>query len=79
MRPAIILVVAIGLAGPALAQQPAPPQKTFTITVTGPQVEIIGAALGRMPFVEVAALIAELQRQIGEQNRSAVAPESKDK
>ena len=48
--------------------------KTFTLTVTEDQVNLLGAALSELPFKVSAALIQELQQQVNEQNQPVVEP-----
>ena len=51
----------------AYAQSPA----QYTVTVTPQNMAMIGKALGQMPYSDVAVLIADLQRQMVEQNKAA--------
>lgn len=39
----------------------------FTITLSENEVNLVGAALGKMPFESVAGLIGSIQKQINEQ------------
>lgn len=41
-------------------------------------IEVIGHALGRMPYDTVCTVIAELQRQINEQQKPVPKPEQKE-
>ncbi len=43
--------------------------QTFTVQLTIEQWQIIGAALGDMPFKTAAPLVAELNKQIAEQRK----------
>lgn len=46
--------------------------KTYSIQLTLEQWQIIGAALGDQPFKTSAPVIAELNRQIAEQNKPTI-------
>lgn len=52
------------LAVPTLAQQP---DKEYNLKVSGPEVETLGKALGKLPFDDVAVLIQKLRTQIVDQ------------
>lgn len=41
----------------------------ITFQLNEQQVALIGAALGKLPFEQVAGLVSELQRQISEQTK----------
>jgi hypothetical protein len=43
--------------------------KTYTVQLTIEQWQIIGAALGEMPFKTSAPVLAELNKQLQEQNK----------
>ena len=43
----------------------------YTIKATPQNMAVIGKALGQMPYSDVAALVADLQRQMIEQNKAA--------
>lgn len=49
---------------------------TFTLTLSAQDVATIGQALNKMPYGEVAGLIANLQNQINEQSKPASAEET---
>lgn len=53
----------------AYAQAPTPPQE-YTIKLTAPEVDIVGKALGLLPYSEVALLIQKLREQIVAQQQS---------
>lgn len=61
-----LVLATIAWSGVALAQTPAP--TTYTLTLDGKQIDLIGRALGALPFSEVAPLINQLGREINEQN-----------
>ena len=66
----LILVSGLLVPGVAFAQSaPVVPPATFTLTVTAQEVELIGKALGSMPFNEVASFIQKLRQQIVEQQQ----------
>ena len=46
----------------------------YTLTLTQPEVQMIGAALGALPFAQVAGLMAKLQQQVVAQEAKAAAP-----
>lgn len=46
----------------------------FTIKFTDKQLDIIGNALGQRPYAEVFELVAEIHRQIGEQQKPVDPP-----
>jgi hypothetical protein len=48
--------------------------KQFTITVTEPQLNLIGAALGKMPFEQVAPTVQAIQAQINAQLKQQASP-----
>lgn len=43
----------------------------FTITLTPEQLNLIGLALGKMPYETIASLIAELTKQVNEQSKNS--------
>lgn len=55
---------------PVAAMAQTPPQQ-FTLTVTAPEIQIIGTALAQRPFGEVNELVAKLNAQIKEQSQPA--------
>lgn len=68
-----LIFCAILCGGQAFAQQPPPAQTTYTFTFDGKQIDTIAKALGSLPFNEVAPLIQQLGRDIGEQNAARAA------
>lgn len=46
----------------------------FTIKVTAKHLDIIGAALGQRPYAEVFEVIADIQRQVGAQQKPVNPP-----
>ena len=70
------IAFAFAFAIPALAQQA---QQEVTLKVTNDDVNVIGRALGKLPFDEVAGLVQKLRSQIVEQQpkQAPVAPEGK--
>lgn len=63
MRTILAVVASISFMNAARAQQP----QNYTLTVTPAQLETVGKALGALPFREVSALIAELDKQVTDQ------------
>ena len=49
----------------------------YTLRLTGEQVNLIGAALGKLPFETVSALVQALQLQIQQQEAAAKAEPEK--
>lgn len=47
----------------------------LTLKLTPEMVQVIGKALGAQPYDLVASVIAELQKQINEQQQPSVVPE----
>ena len=73
----LIIIALVLLASPALAQQQ---QQTFTIVLTGPQIDLIGKALGKLPFEEVSGVVGVISTQIaGQQQKAAQAKAEADK
>jgi len=68
-----LVVLPLLLSGPVLAQE-----KTFTLTVTSPQVQTIGRALAELPYKDVAVLIQQLQAQIAAQDKPTPPPPAPD-
>jgi hypothetical protein len=61
----------------AQAQQPAPPTKVYTFTDLSPaDVALLGKALVKLPYEEVANLLAKMQKQINEQDQPANPPQA---
>ena len=58
----------LAFAVPTIAQQ-----QEFNLKVAAADIDVIGRALGKMPFDEVAALMQKLQMQI-QQQRQVQAP-----
>lgn len=72
---AVVIAGAIGVIGVAYGQPANPIEKPLTLTVTVPELNVIGKALGKMPFEDVAQLMAKLQQQVTQQQQSTqVAP-----
>jgi hypothetical protein len=63
-----IVLVALLVATPAFAQQQ--PQH-YTLTVTEPELNLIGKALGKMPFEEVSSLVNNIIGQVHQQQAAA--------
>lgn len=59
-------VVIVMAATTAQAQTPVPPSE-YSIKLTAPEVDIVGKALGAMPYSEVALIIQKLRQQIVDQ------------
>ena len=57
----------VGGIGKSLAQQPTAPNE-FHLTIKSTDVNVIGKALGKLPFDEVAELLQSLRAQIIEQS-----------
>lgn len=63
-------VVLALLVNVAYAQQTQPPQeKTYTLTFSTTEVNLMGRALEAMPYREVAPLFNNLQAQLNKQNQ----------
>ena len=45
-------------------------EKTFKLEVTEAELNLIGMAVGRLPFEQVAGLVANLNKQIQEQEKN---------
>lgn len=52
---------------------------TFTLTLDKEQLEIMGAALGRLPYAQVAPLVQEINRQMALQLTKAQEPPAEPK
>lgn len=50
--------------------------KKITITVNEQQLNVIAKALGMMPYNEVVTLIAEISKQVKEQNETKAVSQS---
>ena len=46
-------------------------ERTFTLTVTEQEINIISAGLGKLPYEAVAGFIAKLQQQLNDQLKGA--------
>lgn len=69
----LILIIGCLASSMAHAQQAAPqPVAEFTVKLTGAEVDIVGNALGRMPYQDVALIIQKLRQQIVEQQNKPV-------
>jgi len=67
----LILIAILLSTSTAFAQQ----EKEFTLKLKGSQVQLLGEALGLMPYGKVAPFMGELQQQINAQNvETPVAP-----
>lgn len=68
-----LIIVMVGLSWLAAAITASHAQdnknKVFKLEVAGSEVEMIGAALGKLPYGEVATLMQKLQTQIFNQNQ----------
>jgi hypothetical protein len=53
----------------AFAQQPAPPAKEYDLKLTMAEIQMIGTALVKRPYEEVAALLGKLNQQVTEQQK----------
>lgn len=60
----------------AFAQSSIPPQE-YTVKLTAPEVDIVGKALGSLPYQEVALLIQKLREQIVAQQQNKPVDEKK--
>lgn len=60
----------IVLAAPAYAQQAAPVE--YNLKLTAQEVDILGEALGTLPYSKVAVLIQKIRQQIVEQQQPKV-------
>lgn len=73
------LVLAALLSAHAQQQQP---QQVFTLQISEPDLNVIGQALGKMPYEMSAGVIARLQQQVNAQmeaEKKAADPKSKKK
>lgn len=68
----LLAAVFVGISFPAWAQQP-PPQE-FTIRLTLPELQLIGTALTKRPYEDVAPLLAKLNEQVAAQQKAATPP-----
>lgn len=64
MRAAIAGAVLLALCASAVAQ-------TFTLTLTEAQLNLVGKALGKLPYEDVAPTINAIMQQVVEQQRAA--------
>lgn len=51
----------------------------YTITLSEQEINLVGAALGKLPFEAVASLVAKLQQQVNDQQKVDEAPVAKVK
>lgn len=79
MRSGIILgaILAAALAAPQAAAQAPKVPTHYTLSVTLQELGVIGAALGDRPFKDVASLLANLNKQVQDQQSAASAPADK--
>ena len=61
---AILVLASFGISHNATAQEPPP----YTLTIPRSAIPLLGKALGKMPYEEVAAFVANLDQQIAAQN-----------
>ena len=72
----LVLVALFGLFGAARAQAPtvpAPPS-VYTLVLTNDQVNLLGKALGKLPFEDVYQIITVIQSQVNTQQADATRP-----
>lgn len=63
----LILIAAL-LSSPAMAQD-------VTLTVNQAELQLVGKGLGKIPYDEVAPLMAKLQNQVATQSQPKVEPQ----
>lgn len=71
MKKALVFSL-IMLATPVYSQQVAPVE--FNLKLTSQEVDILGEALGTLPYSKVAVLIQKIRQQIVEQQQPKVEP-----
>lgn len=75
MRVNFLLAGLIFIATPIQAQAPQAPQVEFLLKVTAGELDVIGKALGKLPFEDVAQLLQKLRQQVVEQQKPKIEPE----
>ena len=72
----MLLVAAIT---PTYAQQQQVPMPNYKLTVTPEEIDMIGDALGNLPYAKVLPLINKLRLQVIEQQQAAQAKPVEEK
>lgn len=57
--------------------QPAAQPQEYTIKLTTAEIDIVGKALGTLPYQEVALIIQKLRQQIVDQQSQSAKPDEK--
>lgn len=62
----LLIMSAVLISTAAFAQAPSPQE--FNLKINSQQLELLGKALGKLPFDEVAPLMQQLRQQVVEQS-----------
>ena len=69
MRLKLILAASL-IAIPAMAQEQSSAPSEYTLKITSQELDLLGRALGTMPYNDIAPLLQKLRSQVVEQQKS---------
>lgn len=72
----LFFALILGLAFAAMASED---QKEYTLKLTAQQIQTVGNALAAQPYGQVAPLLAEIQKQISDQDKPKKQPKGEVK